>query len=503
MNRVLVCLAFLFGPVVSAVALKKPVSLEDQEALKRIQSQINKALSMQASVSQAEIDLVQAKNEEKKTPGSLSPERLAALNQTVRQAKDRQNAEFGKAIRMTMKVYDIAPASSRGTSVLHAMKGREIEWVPVAGEPESRMVQRGDGKFASVSQPRKDLAAETYGDGVTVFYRDSFINGPGWLASNLLHESRHFEQITTPGWESKTRAEYEVDATNRVLDNKAVFFEPSSARDRGLLRSVQDYHDGYALEKRAQDAARKGLRGMLRSVLPSSDPSDIFDAAGSRSRSLADLKSSAERDKVAAAAEFEDIAQGQARADEELSRGLAGLRKAMALKNRMFDDDGKLAERERMIAPKADLPPPQAAMAAPQAQVAARPPRASINLEFAYDNARELATRACQGLALSQDQVDFTMHWFTEYLKKNAMAALGTDASCEDKIMSHLVRLASQGKSVWADWLAREADGIQHPPSPVVTGPSGGSVPSRQERSESHDFSHAHNTADRIPAIRW
>lgn len=188
----------------------KPASEDAKDAIK---NQIVAANKM-------DTDVIAAKRALDKTGYPKDSPEYLRLEKAHRRAKDKQNTAYTKAIYMTITAYDLEPRSLRGTSVMPWTKGREIVWLPVAGEDPTRELEDSRGNKRETSRTPLDWAGRTFTDGVTYINPATLRMGPDFLASTLLHERTHFEQHTTGGrGDTVSTAESEVEAYQAQLDN--------------------------------------------------------------------------------------------------------------------------------------------------------------------------------------------------------------------------------------------------------------------------------------------
>jgi hypothetical protein len=223
-----------------------------------------------------------------------NPQEIIYRKLELAREEDKQSAARTKAIHMTILAYGLEPASWSGTSVMPMTKKRTITWMPVARESEARQVQSADGSLQDVKQDKKDYVGLTYQDGVTVLPPKAFEKGPGYLASILLHERTHFEQITTDGKGNvMSYAEAQKEAYQTQVKNGSYFFDVKNEKERktkegieGLLATeVGNVED----EIKASIEARKGLKGLIRRFIPPAAPPDIFESRIHTNAELADI----------------------------------------------------------------------------------------------------------------------------------------------------------------------------------------------------------------------
>lgn len=264
----------------SAYALKTP----SPDEINDIQKQIYAANKMDKPIGDATELFLKARREKQ------SDERIRALEKQIEILKEKQNAARTKAIHMTILAYDIAPTDLRGTSVLPLTKGREIGWLPVARERESRHIQDASGKSHRLGQPREDLAGKVYADGVAYIYPQAFGKGVGYLASTLLHERVHFEQITSKGRGDKMRrAESEVEAYQAEKDNERYFFVAGIPADDAEMAATAAKLDEEKKEAEQVKKERAALPNRLRDLFGTPTPPDMFESRIHTNAELADI----------------------------------------------------------------------------------------------------------------------------------------------------------------------------------------------------------------------
>jgi len=132
-----------------------------------------------------------------------SEEEISRLQNGVVREKAKKYTALTKAIHMTIGAYGLEPDKPIGTSVMQSTKGRKLTWLPVAREMEAHEIERLNGSRSEIEQPKEKVYGITYPDGITFMDPSAFEHGPGFLASYLLHERIHFEQITTDGKANK------------------------------------------------------------------------------------------------------------------------------------------------------------------------------------------------------------------------------------------------------------------------------------------------------------
>ena len=273
--------AFCAAGIPSAYAIKHASPAE----IDVIQKQIFLANKMDAEVRKADLDLHIAK------VSKAGDANIIALEKTLAREKDKQNAARTKAIHMTILAYDLAPVNHRGTSVMPWTKDRQIEWLPVAHEIEARQIQNSDGTLKNSSQPKKPVLGVAYPDGVVYLAPAAFEKGVAVLASAILHERIHFEQMTTAGKGNiKSRAEAEAEAYKAEMDNSKIFFDPVNADDRAEIAYIAAQYEEETATAAHEQEARKGLAGLIRRLRSSDGPPELFESKVHTNAELADIK---------------------------------------------------------------------------------------------------------------------------------------------------------------------------------------------------------------------
>lgn len=241
------------------------------------------------------------------------------LDRDVRRVIDEQSAAYAKAVHMTIHAYGLRLAVDRGTSVMPATEGRSISWIPVVRTQEDREVQGIAGGRTRMPQSRVRISGRQYADGVTYIDPSTLReHSVGWLASTLLHERTHFEQMTTRGrGDTQSVAQLEQEAYQAEKTNEASFFDPLDSREKEEMLSIElSLAENKNLVAK-EAAARKGLMGLVRRILPAAKPPNIFDSRVHTDAELESLKKQSDR--------FEAEAErmlAKAREDAELRRML-------------------------------------------------------------------------------------------------------------------------------------------------------------------------------------
>lgn len=293
----------------SALALKIPSGT----AIDEIQEQIYTANKMDKKIGIAEQAVRDAESMKR------SPEYIRDLKQQVVREKEKKNAARTRAIHMAILAYGLEPQSWSGTSVMPWTKGRKIHWQPVAREREARQIQNAEGEFRNVKQ-EGDCVGITFADGVTYMDPSAFEKGPGYLASYLLHERIHFEQFTTRGkGNTMTYAQAQEEAYQAQVDNAAYFFDPKiRPDDLRLMQDIARLRDDEKAKVDLETEATKGLKGLIRRLLPAAGPPDVFESKVHTNAELADISGL-----VAQARGHADIARREREERETRTRAAA------------------------------------------------------------------------------------------------------------------------------------------------------------------------------------
>lgn len=198
-------------------------------------------------------------------------------------------------------------------------KGREVVWLPVAGEDPTRELEDTRGNRRETSRTPLDWAARTFTDGVTYINPETLRKGPDFLASTLLHERTHFEQNTTRGrGDTMSTAEAEVEAYQTELDNLDYFFDQSNPNRDWARNHIETLRAGKQSKVDEQRAAKKGLRGLVNRILPSPPNPDFNDATLHTDAELEALKKQSDKFSAEAQANARQLAQ-RARAQAEIA----------------------------------------------------------------------------------------------------------------------------------------------------------------------------------------
>jgi hypothetical protein len=299
--------ALAFAPRAFAI---KPASEDAKEAI-RIQI---------VAANLMDKDVIAAKRALEKTSFPKDSPDYLRLARTARRVRDKQYTAYTKAIYMTITAYDLEPRSLRGTSVMPWTKGRELVWLPVAGEDPTRELEDSRGNKKETSRTPLDWAGRTFTDGVTYINPETLRMGPDFLASTLLHERTHFEQHTTRGrGDTVSTAESEVEAYQAELDNLDYFFDKSNPNREGVQSHIQTLLNQKQAKVDEQRAAKKGIRGIINRILPPTPNPDFNDATLHTDAELEALKKQSDKFSAEAQANERQLAQ-RARMQAEIAR---------------------------------------------------------------------------------------------------------------------------------------------------------------------------------------
>lgn len=275
---------FWLGAILSINSLNAfAINPASPTAIADIQKQIYAANGMDLQIGIA----VQAVNDAERL--KLSPEKIDALKKQVEREKAKKNAALTKAIHTTIIAYGLESNKSTGKSVMPGTRGREISWLPLAREMEAHEIESIRGARNPIEQPRDEIVGITYPDGTTFMDPSAFLNGPGYLASFLLHERIHFEQITTDGKANKlTLAKIEEEAYQAQVDNALIFFNPKNRKELRLMQDIERSRDERSSIVKQEEKESKTLKGRMRALLPFK-PAPMFEGKGHTNEELADI----------------------------------------------------------------------------------------------------------------------------------------------------------------------------------------------------------------------
>lgn len=280
MRILLLSCALLASGVQLAFAAPSQTTIDD------IQRQIHAANKMDSKIITAEGNLAAA------IKAKANPASIVEFRKLVAREKDKQSAARTKVIHRIIEEYDLAPANPSGTSVYSLTKGRVIEWLPVAREREERHIQNDSGHFERQPQPRKAIAGKVYADGVAYIYPEAFTRGVGYLASTILHERIHFEQITTAGKGDKLRrAELEQEAYQAEKDNERRFFNPNIPDEKAAMDEIAADLNIETAEADRIRKERATIVGKLKDMFRPTNTQDMFESRTHTNEELADIKS--------------------------------------------------------------------------------------------------------------------------------------------------------------------------------------------------------------------
>jgi hypothetical protein len=258
--RLLLALALLFCSLQEAVALQKANAQDYHD--------INDQL-IRKNVAEAQIELkVEALRKAKGDKASKLEIEIAALG------KEQKNAAE-QAMWLTARAYDIIafadnePRLDAGVSVIRSPeKDKRIAWLPVFEDIGVKPVQDEFGRIVGTKKILPKNAGNTASDGISRIFPGAFTS-PVELASYLIHEQRHFKQITTKNvGDAKTTAELEVEAyeeeqrllTEDVLGYPPAISERQQIRLTGLLEG-DSKGPGFRVKAKEERAAVDKTRG--------------------------------------------------------------------------------------------------------------------------------------------------------------------------------------------------------------------------------------------------
>lgn len=275
-SKILLFVVFIINTS-SVFGLNTPsdISVED------IQNQIYAANRLDKQIGDAVALVLKAQREEK------TEEEISRLQNRVLREKAKKYAALTKAIHMTIEAYGLEPDKSIGTSVMRSTKGRKLTWLPVAREMEAHEIERLNGSRSEIAQPKEKVYGITYPDGTTFMDPSVFEEGPGFLASYLLHERIHFEQITTDGKANKlTYAALQEEAYKAQVDNANVFFDPK--KPSRLMEDIARLLDEQTQIVKQEKKESETIKGRLRALLPRPNV-EIFEATVHTNAEMADI----------------------------------------------------------------------------------------------------------------------------------------------------------------------------------------------------------------------
>lgn len=222
-------------------------------------------------------------------PKATSEQKYAAL-EPYRTAKKVQDQLYKKAMDETSALYHVGPDQASLTIGqpedvdMNYMSGLTAVWNPQAAEfdPQGLIgvkIKGSDGLFhygGAVKDASKGLTtqAATFEDGRVFVFKEVFelalkYKNPGYLAQQLYHESRHFNQLSRPSvdgsgvprsWASVE--EDERDALGNVIDEAEAFgLDTETKDDIARQWATNDQRVKFKLlTRRTIDPAKEALR---------------------------------------------------------------------------------------------------------------------------------------------------------------------------------------------------------------------------------------------------
>lgn len=196
---------------------------------------------------------------------------------SARAAERRMKEAFDRAIRLAEPAYNLTPAAppdpraQKPSSPQGAWSaGLPAPWFPDFQVPRYRAIKGSDGAMHYASEDPDDApegaAALTAPDGkVTIFLsvmRLAVAYGePGVLATAIHHETEHYRELVTTGWDTHEQGEIRANRANlaRVDD----FIPATSAYPREALKDF--------LRQRIAADERAVAEGLTHSPFPSRD----------------------------------------------------------------------------------------------------------------------------------------------------------------------------------------------------------------------------------------
>ncbi len=453
------------------VAPAKAVQSASPEAIQAIREQIQKANRLDFDITEAKFNRDLAKKD--------TPEYVVRDAEYKRQV-DRQMAEYTKALHMTIKAYDLPGANAQGTSVVGWTVGRSVDWIPVARAQEDRELENRKGARMRIPQERKPISGRQYADGVSYIDPDTFRNqSVGWLASTILHEYTHFQQITTRGkGDVMSTAAMDKEAYGAEKNHSSIFFDGTDPRHNSEKLDVEEAYLKNEAVVAQEEKDRKGLGGFVRSLLPRPASPNMFD---SRVHSPADIEAlkrqagqfSSEAEIVLAKAKTdaerfrEDEAERRRAAERE--RVAAEIHAALARQQREFVERQEM-ERAFRSALRPSVPAPA---------VARRPPLG----EFEVGSVALIAMKACSVPRQDFSDILANLNW-SLFQKAPTLEPYPTRfTGCELRVFQRLATFGASWRSGMSitpgEVLAAASEPVYGSPAPG----GGGVVPP----SQNHD----------------
>lgn len=221
-------LVLAFVTAAGAVSLHRPQSQQELASLDDAKKHI-RAVTVDIP---AQIFKQQERQDKLQRDVDASDADKAKVEAAIKQLELQRVAEGDEAIQSIVRAYGISPDKARGTLVAGPIKGMRAEWKPIAGKLEPRMALAANGESIPLVPFDPNDAAEMFSDGQIVVTLRSFYSGPNrpvspaFLASIIVHETVHFDQLTTEGRGGRMtqmRAEFEA-------------FSAQTSKELGLTR---------------------------------------------------------------------------------------------------------------------------------------------------------------------------------------------------------------------------------------------------------------------------
>lgn len=250
----------------SAWAIKAP-SPNEKIAIQSMIDQaneINKTSSSNPSI--RDITVVQGNlNRETALPDNIQDHhKVARLQVELKDLKKHRDNLYLQAIRTTLIAYDLVDNDANGlpimptkTAVHPSFAGRNVHWIVVYKDDESRSVLNNGREVMTIPAGSRSEGGVTGADGVTTMY--GRFRSPADLALMLYHEKVHFEQFTTRNLGDKMsfdeREEAAFQAQFRVLGKvgltpaERTAFEKMLAGDGPKPGLIREHHDKAKAER--------------------------------------------------------------------------------------------------------------------------------------------------------------------------------------------------------------------------------------------------------------